>query len=93
MALDCSVTFWPTHCVFKDILSIKTICGGTRKGKLYYLDLTPNSKAIVSQAFNMGGDSVEKQKDKVWLWHRLLGHASFGARWFAMFIDDCKRMT
>ncbi|CAL9019227.1 unnamed protein product [Prunus brigantina] len=53
-----------------DIFSSKTIGCGTRRGKLYYFDLGPDSEAKVCQTFKMGGASVEKQKDKVWLWHR-----------------------
>ena len=37
--LSCVVIFWPDHCVFKDIQTKRTIGCGTRKGKLYYLDL------------------------------------------------------
>ena len=77
-ALNCTVTFWPTHCVFQDILSSKTIGCGTRRGKLYYLDLASDSEASLSQAYKIGGTSVEKQTSEVWLWHRRLGHASFG---------------
>ncbi|CAL9011096.1 unnamed protein product, partial [Prunus brigantina] len=77
-ALNCTVTFWPTHCVFQDILSSKTIGCGTRRGKLYYLDLASDSEASLSQAYKIGGTSVEKKTSEVWLWHRRLGHASFG---------------
>ncbi|KAI5317136.1 hypothetical protein L3X38_036843 [Prunus dulcis] len=47
-----------TH--FLDILS-KTIGCGTRRGKLYYLDLASDSEASLSQAYKIGGTSVEKQ--------------------------------
>ncbi|CAL8995150.1 unnamed protein product [Prunus brigantina] len=77
-ALNCTVTFWPTHCVFRDILGSKTIGCGTRRGKLYYLDLASDSEASLSQAYKIGGTSVEKKTSEVWLWHRRLGHASFG---------------
>ncbi|KAI5339909.1 hypothetical protein L3X38_019182 [Prunus dulcis] len=45
IALNCIVTFWPTHCVFQDILNSKTIGCCIRRGKLYYLDLASNSEA------------------------------------------------
>ncbi|KAI5321563.1 hypothetical protein L3X38_030634 [Prunus dulcis] len=77
-ALNCTVTFWPTYCVFQDILSSKKIGCATRRGKLYYLDLASDSEASLSQAYKIGGTSVEKQTSEVWLWHRRLGHASFG---------------
>ncbi|XP_021829064.1 uncharacterized protein LOC110769409 [Prunus avium] len=64
-ALNCTVTFWPTHCVFQDILSSKTIGCGTRRGKLYYLDLAFDSEASLNQAYKIGGTSVEKQTSEV----------------------------
>ena len=39
-ALHCIVIFWLNFCIFKDIQTRKTIGYGTKKGKLYYLDLT-----------------------------------------------------
>ncbi|CAL2249190.1 unnamed protein product [Prunus armeniaca] len=77
-ALNCTEIFWPTHCVFHDILSSKTIGCGTKRGKLYYLDLTSDSEASLSHAYKIEGTSVEKQTSEVWLWHRRLGHALFG---------------
>ncbi|CAL8992980.1 unnamed protein product [Prunus brigantina] len=44
-----------------DILSNKTIGCGTRRGKLYYLDLAFDSEASLSQAYKIGGTSVEKK--------------------------------
>ena len=41
--LQCIVIFWPNLCVFKDIQTQKTIGYGTRRGKLYYLELTSAS--------------------------------------------------
>ncbi|XP_021801678.1 uncharacterized protein LOC110745835 [Prunus avium] len=53
------------HCYeligYPDILSSKTIGCGTRRGKLYYLDLASDSEASLSQAYKIGGTSVEKQ--------------------------------
>ncbi|KAI5340481.1 hypothetical protein L3X38_019755 [Prunus dulcis] len=57
---------------------MKTIGYDTRRGKLYYLDWAPDSKTKVGQAFTTSGASSERQRDKVWLWHKRLGHASFG---------------
>ena len=48
---------------------------GTRKGKLYYLDLSPyrlNTLAQVDVAKNFIPPS------DIWLWHRHLGYVSFG---------------
>ncbi|KAI5344481.1 hypothetical protein L3X38_012358 [Prunus dulcis] len=50
-----------------------TIGYGTRRGKLYYLDWAPDSEVKGGQAFTTSGE-----RDKIWLWHKRLGHASFG---------------
>ncbi|CAL8996548.1 unnamed protein product, partial [Prunus brigantina] len=39
----------------QDILSSKTIGCGTRRGKLYYLDLASDCEASLSQAYKIGG--------------------------------------
>lgn len=77
-ALFCVVIFWPDFCVFKDIRTRQTIGCGVRRGKLYYLDLVSKSSNKLRQAFTMDGSEGEKKKSEIWLWHRLLGHASFG---------------
>ncbi|CAL2253605.1 unnamed protein product [Prunus armeniaca] len=64
--------------VLIDILSSKTIGCGTRRGKLYYLDLASDCEASLNQTYKITGVSVEKHTSEVWLWHRHLGHASFG---------------
>ncbi|KAI5322147.1 hypothetical protein L3X38_031219 [Prunus dulcis] len=61
-----------------DILTGKTIGCGTRQGKLYYLDWAPDSKVKVGQAFTTSGTRSEGERDKILLWHKRLGHASFG---------------
>ncbi|KAI5312163.1 hypothetical protein L3X38_041336 [Prunus dulcis] len=43
-----------------DILSNKKIGCGPRRGKLYYMDLASDNEASHSQAYNIGGKSVEK---------------------------------
>ncbi|KAJ8645644.1 hypothetical protein MRB53_007392 [Persea americana] len=76
-ALHCIVIFWPNLCVFKDIRTRRTIGYGTRRGKLYHLDLTPASSNQLAQVFTV--DRPKKiQNSEIWLWHRRLGHASFG---------------
>ena len=74
-ALCCVVIFWPNSCVFNDIRTRKTIAYGTRRGKLYYLDLMPASSNQLAQVFLV--DKSDKTSE-IWLWHRRLGHASFG---------------
>ena len=67
--------FWPNLCVFKDIRTRKTIGCGTRRGKLYYLDLKPTSSHQLAQA--LSANQIDKSSE-IWLWRRCLGHASFG---------------
>ena len=45
---------------------------------MYYLDLESKSSDKLRQALEMAGSKGEKQKSEIWLWHRRLGHASFG---------------
>ena len=52
LTLNCIVIFWPNFCVFKDIQTRKTIGYGTRRGKLYYLDLLPASSKQLAQVFS-----------------------------------------
>lgn len=70
--------FWPEYCVFKDIQTKRTIGYGTRQGNLYYLNLEPHSSTQLQRALTT--DSIEEKgrKSEIWLWHRRLGHASFG---------------
>ena len=56
------------------------IGSGTRRGKLYYLDLSSKSSCLLTRALLRDGSQMKKSKhiDEIWLWHRRLGHASFG---------------
>ena len=74
LTLHCIVIFWPNLCVFKDIRTRKTIGYGTRRGKLYYLDLIPASSHQLAQAFSVN----KSAESEIWLWHKRLGHSSFG---------------
>ncbi|CAL8988820.1 unnamed protein product [Prunus brigantina] len=47
-------------------------------GKLYYLDWASDNEVKVGQAFKTSGTRSEGERDKIWLWHKRLGHASFG---------------
>lgn len=77
-ALSCIVIFWPDFCMFKDIHTRQTIGYGVRQGKLYYLDLVSLSPNKLCQALTMDSSKGEKRKSDIWLWHRRLGHVSFG---------------
>ena len=80
IALFCVVIFWLEFCVFKDIRTRQTIGCDVRRGKLYYLDLVSKSLDELRQALKIWGSEKKKKKRKseIWLWHRRLGHASFG---------------
>ncbi|XP_016651492.1 PREDICTED: uncharacterized mitochondrial protein AtMg00300-like [Prunus mume] len=51
---------------------------GTREDKLYYLDWAPDSEVKGGQAFTTSGTRPERERYKIWLWHKRLRHASFG---------------
>ena len=46
--LACTVIFWPSFCVFQDILTWKILGYGVRRGKLYYLELLENGESKIS---------------------------------------------
>ena len=70
--LNCTVKFWPNHCLFQDIATHRILGSGIKHGKLYYLDLHDNPKS--SQVNSV---KICSNKDRVILWHRRLGHLSF----------------
>ena len=77
--LSCIVTFYPSFCVFQDILTRRILGYGVRKGKLYYLDLTETGeKHMQSLGQANQVNRAESAKKDVWLWHRRLGHLNFG---------------
>ena len=73
--LNCVVIFWSDHCVFKDIKTRKMIGCGTRKGRLYYLDLTTSNSNALAQSLSV---TSLASMSKIWLWHKRFGHVSFG---------------
>ena len=64
--------------MIKDIQTRQTIGCGIKRGKLYYLDLQSKDLNKLQQALMADGSEEEKKKSEIWLWHRRLGHASFG---------------
>jgi len=66
-SLHCVVIFWLDHCVFKDIKTRKTIGCGTKKGKLYYLDLTSSSSNTFAQSLAVTNST---STSNIWLWHK-----------------------
>lgn len=77
LTLNSIVIFWPNLCVFKDIQTRKTIGHGSRRGKLYYLDLLPESSNQLAQVFSANKFDTH-QHSEVWLWDKRFGHVSFG---------------
>ena len=73
--LACIVTFWPSFCVFQDILTQKILGYGVRQRKLYYLEFPENGGSKISQANQTS--SKDKARATIWLWHHRLGHLSF----------------
>lgn len=75
--LSCSITFFPSHCVFQDLRTRKTIGGGREalnKG-LYLFDTGSLSAAAAFVSEDSLSESVNN-KERVRLWHTRLGHAS-----------------
>jgi hypothetical protein len=76
-SFNCTVCFLSLYCLFQDLRTRVVIGCGTRRGKLYYLDLTNDTAKRLSHAHHVrGGESIRMKK--IWLWHKQLGHASFG---------------
>ena len=63
--LACTVTFWPSFCVFQDILTRKILGYGVRRGKFYYLELPENGGSKISQANQTS--SKDKARATIWL--------------------------
>ncbi|CAL9012439.1 unnamed protein product [Prunus brigantina] len=74
--LNASATFYPTHCSFQDLKTHETIGHGKRIGGLYYLTLP--SAPVRDRVVNTIQSCSVKDKQQIWLWHRRLGHPSFG---------------
>ncbi|KAL0285626.1 UNVERIFIED_CONTAM: Retrovirus-related Pol polyprotein from transposon RE2 [Sesamum calycinum] len=62
---NCSVTFFPSYCVFQDLQARRTIGGGHERGGLYFLNTSPPIEARALSA------SVSPLQ-----WHCRLGHPS-----------------
>ena len=73
--LNCSVTFFPSYCVFQDLLTKQKIGSGSEKNGLYFLDLALNKQGQSSVAHH--STVPTKATEEIWLWHQRLGHPSF----------------
>lgn len=73
----CSVTFFPMYVVFQDLLTKEIIGRGYLRGRLFHLDRLyagekPGKLGIAALT------SSSDQLSEIFLWHRRLGHPSFG---------------
>nr|KYP73851.1 Retrovirus-related Pol polyprotein from transposon TNT 1-94 [Cajanus cajan] len=72
--LNCSVTFFSTHCVFQDLATRKTILTAKEQSGLYLLESDDQNKTkIISQQ----ATSETWANSQIWLHHKRLGHPSF----------------
>ena len=69
--LNCVVLMYPDFCLFQDILTKEIIGRGTKREGLYFVDEITSGRTYHSR----GQLAQEKE---LWLWHRRLGHPSFG---------------
>uniref|UniRef100_A0A2N9FMB1 Protein kinase domain-containing protein n=1 Tax=Fagus sylvatica TaxID=28930 RepID=A0A2N9FMB1_FAGSY len=60
----------------QDILTKKLIGLGRERGGLYYLDLKEAPVLEAGHVYQVG-TKESKAREKIWLWHRRLGHPSF----------------
>ncbi|CAL8085207.1 unnamed protein product [Prunus armeniaca] len=74
--LNASATFYSTDCSFQDLKTHEMIGHGQRIRGLYYLTLP--SVLVRDCVVNTAQSCNVKDKQKIWLWHRRLGHPSFG---------------
>jgi GAG-pre-integrase domain/Integrase core domain len=70
--LNCAVIMFPNFCIFQDILTREIIGSGSKREGLYYLDSSSFGMACSARS------NLMESRNKVWLWHKRLGHPSFG---------------
>ncbi|KAM2798566.1 hypothetical protein COP1_003513 [Malus domestica] len=63
---------FPTFCLLQDIETRAIIRRGTKRRGLYYVD------DVVPGRVNQVSSGHNNKVKRIWLWHRQLGHASFG---------------
>ena len=73
--LNCSVTFSPSHCVFQDLSTKKTIGSGEERNGLYFL----LPEGVTNKELTPVAHTSQKEvlSEETWLWHKRLGHTSF----------------
>ena len=74
---NCSITFFPTHCVFQELDTGKVIGSGKAHGGIYYLEnapYPPQPSLSCGQALQA---DMRSSLSLLHQWHRRLGHPSF----------------
>ena len=74
--MNCSVFFYPSHCIFQDQVSGKRIGHAKERDGLYYLE-EPRTSSVIKNKLPLSLLS-SSNKDTIWLHHFRLGHPSFG---------------
>ena len=89
--LNCVTLFYLTYCIFQNIHTKKRIGSGRKRGGLYYLKGGTSSQVYHSLAHMMGKNQSANIAE-IWLWHKPLGHPSFGyiRRLFPSLFANCK---
>ncbi|KAK0590635.1 hypothetical protein LWI29_029723 [Acer saccharum] len=87
---NCVALFFPTHRV-QNIHTKEKIGSGRQNEGLYYLEDGFQHSNREGQAHLVNEDLVNKKNDEIWLWHRILGHPSFGyiRRLFPSLFNGC----
>ena len=75
---SCVASFYPTHCLFQTIHSKEKIGSGRESEGLYYLENVSQQTHKGALACLANEHIQDKNKKEIWLWHRRLGHPSFG---------------
>jgi hypothetical protein len=83
--LNCAVLMYPDFCLFQDILTKEIIGRGRKRGRLYHLE--DMNGAIACSVSGLSTSS----KSKVLIWHKRLGHPSFGymKKLFPELFENC----
>lgn len=75
---NCSVMFFPFYCVIQEQGTKRTIgCASERDGFYYFDEQGGRTRVEISSLSSFLSESVISIKDRIWLYHRRLGHPSF----------------
>lgn len=75
---NCRVIFLPSYCIFQEQETKKMIGLAKVRNGLYYLEnLNLKNEALNSLPRSFISESVMSSEERIWLYHRRLGHPSF----------------